>query len=125
MREWRAKNPDKVKVINKRNYWKTHTTRRKSAKDQATKLRDSIFLILGTVCVECGYDDKRALQFDHVNGGGLKDTKRFKGHQTMLRYYRDNPEICKKKLQILCANCNWIKKHDNDEVTEKKYDKKE
>ena len=79
------------------------------------KLRESLFGILGHECIKCGFKDMRALQVDHIKGGGAKEQKRMGGNSSMYRYYRNNPNKAKKKLQILCANCNWIKKHFNKE----------
>ena len=73
--------------------------------------------ILGDKCVKCGFNDKRALQFDHINGGGLKDRIRFKAAQTMYKFYINNPELARKCLQILCANCNTIKIKENKECS--------
>ena len=121
MRKWRKENPDKVKANNKRNYWRHHQRSRTRAKECKDRLRESIFGILGHICVQCGYSDKRALQFDHINGNGSVEVAMFKGNSKMLRYYRDNPVDCKNNIQVLCANCNWIKKHENNEVTKKAY----
>ena len=109
MREYREKNREKVREINRKNYWKNYEHNRKRARNVLIKLRESIFDILGHECVRCGFTDKRALQFDHINGGGNQEVKKFKASMKMLRYYRDNPEACKKNLQTLCANCNLIK----------------
>jgi predicted Zn-ribbon and HTH transcriptional regulator len=78
--------------------------------------------ILGSrVCVRCGYSDVRALQFDHINGNGRKsliqDFKQPSLRDKILNYYIMNPELAKKTFQVLCANCNWIKRHDKNEMT--------
>lgn len=66
------------------------------------------------VCVRCGFKDKRALQFDHINGGGNKSRLDHSStDQTYLSYLLD-PAL-KEKIQVLCANCNWIKKDENNE----------
>jgi len=77
--------------------------------------------ILGQpVCINCGFGDSRALQFDHINGNGNKDRKRFaKGGTNKLMYYILHPDEAREKLQVLCANCNWIKRVTNDETTHK------
>lgn len=63
---------------------------------------------LGDKCVKCGFADKRALQIDHVNGGGKKEILSFNGQ--WRKYYRHVLEDTTGKYQCLCANCNWIKK---------------
>ena len=75
------------------------------------ELRQQGITKLGGKCIKCGFSDIRALQFDHINGGGKRELKRT---GTMTRYIavlKDNGT----KYQLLCANCNWIKKYDNNE----------
>lgn len=82
------------------------------------KFRNMLFEILGgVVCVKCGFSDKRALHFDHKNGGGKQDRKKFNNSSSMfLLYYVSRPELAKQKLQVLCANCNFIKMHEEKEL---------
>lgn len=87
----------------------------------ARALREKLFLLLGDKCsnptclVPGGCTDKRCLQFDHINGGGTKEIRLMGNHQ-MIRYYLTHPDEAKSKLQVYCANCNWIKKSENKEV---------
>jgi 5-methylcytosine-specific restriction endonuclease McrA len=61
-------------------------------------------------CVYCGYNTSiHALEFDHINGGGLADFKRFHSNDKLYTYYALHPEEAKEKLQLLCVNCNRIK----------------
>jgi len=65
---------------------------------------------LGGKCCKCGFDDARALQIDHINGGGTREQKRIGGraiYQRVLDGYEG--------YQVLCANCNWIKRTEKDE----------
>ena len=80
------------------------------------ELRVKMFEILGDKCMRCGFSDIRILQFDHKNGGGVKDLKVF-GNQntTMYRYYVEHPDEAKEKLQVLCPNCNWLKRVEREE----------
>lgn len=75
-------------------------------------LKDRIYSILGDECARCGFNDRRALQFDHVNGGGNLDRKRYKSNDQFMRHII---ELNGEGFQVLCANCNWIKKSENDE----------
>jgi hypothetical protein len=53
-----------------------------------------------------GCNDKRALQFDHKDGGGSKERKTGKIEGNRLYYaIKKHPE----RFQLLCANCNEIK----------------
>lgn len=70
--------------------------------------QDRLILLeaLGGMCVRCGIEDYRTLQIDHKAGftGKTRKTISLKKMLQQLQLY-----------QILCANCNWIKKHDNGE----------
>jgi len=76
-------------------------------------LRDRVLEFLGGKCVVCGFDDHRALQIDHVNGGGSSAKYQFKQRADMYRSILNGK--CKDALQILCANHNWIKRHEKQE----------
>lgn len=63
--------------------------------------------------VEGGCKDVRCLQFDHINGDGYKDRKGYK--VGWYKYWLEHLEEAKQKFQLLCSNCNWIKKEENNE----------
>ena len=76
-------------------------------RNRRSKARLAIINLLGAECVKCGFRDLRALQLDHINGGGNKDPKARRSstyYHNLLR----NPKETFLKFQILCANCNWI-----------------
>lgn len=52
------------------------------------------------------------LQIDHVNGGGKKEHNRYKSGTSYLKKVLVDTEG---KYQLLCANCNWIKRHRKNE----------
>lgn len=76
------------------------------------KLRRKIIKGYGGKCVKCGFDDERALQIDHVYGGGTKERKSLSNYQILLRIQKEN---FPSRYQILCANCNCIKRFENKE----------
>jgi len=78
-----------------------------------SELRGRAFLKLGRVCNRCGFSDPRALQIDHVHGGGTKEGKERSGRGAGL--YRRVLLDTTGKYQLLCANCNWIKRYENGE----------
>lgn len=83
-------------------------------KRKRTNDRKALIDNLGGVCVRCGFSDIRALCIDHVNGGGTAERKSFGGHTQ--RYYKmiaDN--VDSGEYQILCANCNSIKRIEDGE----------
>lgn len=82
---------------------------------QRSKLHGRVIKALGGKCVKCGFLDIRALQIDHIKGGGNKEMK-LKGYKTIYYEIIKNPESMKDRYQVLCANCNWIKRYENKEV---------
>jgi hypothetical protein len=79
-----------------------------------TTQRKEIIDLLGGKCSRCGFDDYRALQIDHVEGGGRKEIESLKS--SYLFHVIKEIKAGSKKYQCLCANCNWIKKWENKEV---------
>lgn len=64
-------------------------------------------------CRQCGVNDIRALQIDHIDGRGNSDRKTRQATRLHLDIVRGRNSS---NVQILCANCNWIKRHENQEV---------
>lgn len=69
----------------------------------------------GGRCCRCQFDDPRALQFDHVNGDGRLEISK----KSREQYYRTILNDETGKYQLLCANCNWIKRYENEEWKKK------
>lgn len=69
------------------------------------KLKTKILEKFGNRCGMCGFSDRRALQIDHVNGGGNKGLNAKIG----FTFYRKVIADSSGEYQILCANCNLIK----------------
>ena len=125
-KEWAKGYHHKYYLANKEKYSKYYrkyfsnpeVRARKNEQDRnrVFEVKKIIYDVLGgAVCKNCGFDDIRALQLDHINGGGSKDKQTNRGTVKILRLYRNNLEKLKQVYQILCANCNWIKKHENNE----------
>jgi hypothetical protein len=66
---------------------------------------------LGNKCIKCGFSDWRALAIDHVKGGGSQRT------ETSLQMYSRIilRQTYANEFQLLCANCNQIKRYENGE----------
>jgi hypothetical protein len=89
--------------------------------ERQQELHRQIIVRLGGCCVGCGMADMRVLQIDHVRGGGSADLRDQGGG--LKRYYRILKisklyDWAKLPLpfQLLCANCNWIKRHEEGEA---------
>ena len=122
------KNRDKVLKYT-RDYYKTHKEQRmntqrkwrtehpeewtKRTRDCDSRVRNALIELLGGKCMVCGIEDYRVLQVDHINGGGSIERRAGKGrNREYLRKVIDG----NKDYQLLCANCNWIKRYENNEV---------
>jgi hypothetical protein len=99
--KWVKNNNDKICKIRRNSY---------------IKKRIELINLMGGKCVICGFSDYRALQIDHINGGGSNEINRCKNTN---KYYQDiknlSNEERNKKYQLLCANCNWIKRTEENE----------
>jgi hypothetical protein len=100
-------------------YWEKNKQRFKERKIEYWKkrnnqLRNAIFDKFGNKCARCGFSDVRALQIDHINGGGGREKKMLKNNNWAL--FQKVLADTTGKYQLLCANCNWIKKVENGEV---------
>lgn len=61
-----------------------------------------------------GCTDVRALQIDHVAAGGSTELQA--GHGAGLKHLYRVRNDTTGRYQILCANCNWIKRHLSKEA---------
>jgi hypothetical protein len=136
--EYRAKNREKIRQWNRDYYQREHEKRLASAnkshsrpeyvehrkaylqeylpKRVAQRLREREKLLdaLGRKCTRCGYDaDIRALQIDHVNGEGTQERKHFPNFQSYYAYILQRAGSG--EYQVLCANCNVIKRMEERE----------
>lgn len=142
-KRYRLNNPEKVKQIAKAQYLKrVHTpesraravqvalrykashpqyqTRQRELQTALTsKYRQAVLDTLGCFCNRCGFADVRALQIDHVKGGGHKERSSASGY-TYYKRILANSDL-KALYQVLCANCNWIKRHENDETKARRH----
>jgi hypothetical protein len=126
--QWRDQNREKVRQSNQE-YEALHREARnaaardrKAANPEQRKATDRAYYVnyrrqirqqviekLGGQCKECGFSDWRALQIDHVNGGGTKHRKQ---STNIFAYYKEIlVNLDTGHYQLLCANCNQIKRY--------------
>ena len=84
----------------------------------STAIRRRIEIIerLGRKCSRCGFNDYRALQIDHINGGGNRQRKEDGQSRIMREIELMSDKTLRENYQLLCANCNWIKRDENNEL---------
>ena len=74
--------------------------------------RESLYVRLGMrSCQRCGIADERVLQFDHIEGDGWSHRRSLPSGSAYYRYLgrMPDPEL-RARIQVLCANCNIIKR---------------
>jgi hypothetical protein len=110
---------EKVNIY-RRNRWKVvGPAIRSQRKGKYKELKDKVYSLLGGRCSNpaCqwlnpdgtrGCEDRRCLNIDHKFGGGRADRV---GTLASFRKIIDNME----KYQLLCCNCNWIKRTEKEE----------
>jgi hypothetical protein len=109
-KEYRKTHRQKLVEYSKKYYYESGV--RESRYLDYLLLKQKAFESLGNKCCKCGFTDHRALQIDHINGGGNKEISSIKTHGVYKKVIV-NPE----KYQLLCANCNWIKRYEDRELT--------
>ena len=73
--------------------------------------KNLVYDLLGGECESCGMKDTRVLQVDHIDGGGAEE-RRTKNYMGILRKIIETEG---EGYQLLCANCNWIKRVEQGE----------
>jgi hypothetical protein len=125
MRKWRAKNKKRARESSRagnKKYSALHPEKRTlECARYNDKLRQAIIEAFGGQCVQCGFSDPRALQLDHINGDGRRLNDWRKGNRphwdlrARYTFIVTHPEEAHRTLQLLCANCNWIKRVEKKE----------
>lgn len=92
LRGWRGNNKETIAI---------------QARQSRATIRLTLLNILGGKCVQCGFSDERALHIDHIQGGGSREVA---GGQLYNRWHRFIRNPVDNLYQILCANCNEIKR---------------
>ena len=89
--------------------WKTgNPYAQKLSRQEKWDKRSRAMDVLGGKCSECGNDDKRVLQIDHVNGGG-RQHRLFGsgGAEKIVRQIING--TTDRDYQLLCCNCHQLK----------------
>ncbi len=81
-------------------------------KETRKRLRKKAVAVLGSKCIWCGIDNVLVLQVDHLNGGGNRERQSLGSPGIYRKIIRGSNEY-----QLLCANCNLLKKIRSNEVS--------
>jgi len=78
------------------------------------KVRRQAIAIMGGCCQRCGFNDDRALHFDHVKPARRGLSGRNRSGQTGITIHRAIVNGMREGYQLLCANCHAIKTREDD-----------
>jgi len=110
--KWRQANPEKVKEIRKRWMQNHRDVARKVERLTYASVRLEVLWAYSVdsviKCCQCGYNDIRALDIDHVLGDGASERKKWPSTKQFFYWLRRQGFPDKGKYRILCKNCNWI-----------------
>lgn len=68
-------------------------------------------------CVQCGFNDMRALTLDHINDGGPKHMRNIRNPGGVYFYSFLKQRGFPLGYQTLCANCQMIKQYERQGKT--------
>lgn len=124
--KWREENRDKVRKYQREYYWRNRDKIRKRKNKQNQNNEQSYFVrarryhrqrieILKRYggkhpkCNWCGEERYECLQIDHINDDGAQERKERDGGENFYYWLTKQP-YQPDKYQVLCANCNHIKR---------------
>jgi len=84
---------------------------RRMSREQRVRL--ILLEMYGGRCCRCGNDDYRVLQLDHINDDAPEDRKKYGLSKRTIYLKIIRGEIDRKRYQLLCSNCNWIKRYEH------------
>jgi hypothetical protein len=121
-KEWYLRNKEHV-LKHQAEARQTPEAKKKSRiyqREYRIRKRRELIALLGNKCKICGFSDIRAIEIDHIKGGGTADKRMIspssgEGADRMYAYYIKRPKLAIETLQILCRNCNRIKQFENHE----------
>lgn len=89
----------------------------KIVRDRNFRIKEEVISLLGGKCYICGYSDRRALQIDHIHGNGINERKITNYYSFRRKLLKLNAEELTREYQLLCANCNQIKRIEKENWT--------
>jgi len=117
-RRYRKDYPEKIREENRR-YKRTHPNKGKESSrryQRALKIEILSYYSDGNLkCVICAEKRLACLSIDHIRGGGEAHRKEIKGTGGGFFYKWLKKNGYPNGYQVLCMNCQWIKREKNNE----------
>ncbi len=111
--KWQKDNPEKQREIRRKTYQKNKERENKRSREYTLRRRVQVLKAYGgqtPSCSKCKETEVRVLELDHIHNDGKKERNELKklgsgfyGHLIKNNYPN------KKRYQILCKNCNYLK----------------
>jgi len=118
-----SKNKEHLLDLRHQRYLRQRANTSKTDHERYIKTRNEVIQALGGKCVNpynlfphpdwCS--NSSCLQVDHVHGGGRKEVKKFPNSLSFYKYVLEQVKLGSKEYQLLCGNCNLIKREKNRE----------
>lgn len=87
----------------------TESRRKEYRDDKRKKTRDLVISIKETLgCIDCGINDVRVLDFDHVRGDKKREISDMVSERRAIRDILNEISKC----EVRCANCHRIVTHN-------------
>lgn len=119
------KNRDHILDLRHQRYLRQREDESRRYHEKYLLAKEEIITLLGGKCVNpynllphpdwC--NDRACLQIDHKNGDGYKERKLYP--YKVMKTILEKIKAGSKDYQLLCANCNWIKRERNRETNRK------
>lgn len=101
---YREKNRNLLRQKQRKYAKENREEQNRRAREYRAHLKEKCIELLGKQC-SCGIDDQEVLQIDHKHDNGSEERQDLSPRQLLCRILKFPEEY-----QILCANCNWLKR---------------
>lgn len=108
LKEYVIKNRERFRLNGRNNYAKHREKYKRITGEKYIKLREKLFEVYGSKCACCGESHKDFLTLDHIKPIGKSINRK-----AIMVYYLAIKEKDLSKYQILCFNCNCLKRNVN------------
>jgi hypothetical protein len=121
-KKWVGIHKEQRREYARKHYKERYNEDNRRRTEYTQKIRREIIILLGNKCANpynLNHGDfinyYMSLCIDHVNGGGTKERRNAKSYDQYLNSILNKIKAGSKDYQLLCANCNQIKKYKNKE----------
>ena len=118
-KKYRQEHKEKLRIYFKKYHHQHKDSSRKSHQKSVWKLKTEVLTHYGggeCKCVQCNFDDVRALTLDHIRGKGGEHRKLLGQRSSGYYFYLDlKRQGFPSGYQTLCSNCQRIKQVEQNE----------